>query len=68
MFADISGSTSLYDTLGDETAKQYIGKCLAHFSLLMTVYTPFKSVFNDARAALLLAIWASVAFFVMVWL
>ena len=28
MFADISGSTQLYETLGDEAAKQAIDKCL----------------------------------------
>ncbi|MEM7292829.1 MAG: adenylate/guanylate cyclase domain-containing protein [Pseudomonadota bacterium] len=34
MFADISGSTQLYDRLGDEAAKQCIGKCLAHMTAI----------------------------------
>jgi class 3 adenylate cyclase len=32
MFVDISGSTQLYDQLGDELAKEAIDKCLALLS------------------------------------
>ncbi len=34
MFADISGSTRLYDQLGDDIAKQCIGKCLDHLTAI----------------------------------
>ena len=34
MFADISGSTNLYDQLGDETAKDIIDRCLGHLQVV----------------------------------
>ena len=34
MFADISGSTQLYDRLGDETAKAMVDRCLGHLQIV----------------------------------
>ena len=34
MFADISGSTNLYDQLGDEVAKNMIDRCLGHLQVV----------------------------------
>ncbi len=38
MFADICGSTSLYDRLGDELARQLIAKCIATMIGKVTTY------------------------------
>ncbi len=34
MFADISGSTQMYDQLGDEAAKRTIDKCLSQLQIV----------------------------------
>lgn len=41
MFADVSGSTRLYETLGDETANRIIGKVIAIMAKITEVYQGF---------------------------
>lgn len=41
MFADVSGSTRLYETLGDEDANRIIGKVLAIMSRITEMYQGF---------------------------
>ncbi|MES2582846.1 MAG: adenylate/guanylate cyclase domain-containing protein, partial [Pseudomonadota bacterium] len=38
LFADVVGSTKLYDTLGDATAKQMIDECLAVLRAVVLQY------------------------------
>lgn len=39
MFADISGSTNLYDQLGDEAAKEIIDRCLGHLQVVTETHS-----------------------------
>ena len=65
MFVDISGSTQIYELLGDEVAKQTIDKCLAQISDIVVAHqgTVVKSIgdelmcrFDTAAEAILAAI------------
>ena len=65
MFVDISGSTQIYEQLGDEVAKQTIDKCLAQISDIVVAHqgTVVKSIgdelmcrFDTAAEAVLAAI------------
>ncbi len=38
LFADISGSTQMYDLLGDEVAKRTIDKCLSQLQVVVATY------------------------------
>lgn len=38
LFADISGSTALYDKLGDELARQLVARCISIMSSGITIY------------------------------
>jgi len=60
MFADIAGSTKLYDTLGDEVAEQKIASCLKTMSditemnngtVIKTIGDEIMSCFNTADEA-----------------
>ena len=61
VFADICGSTSLYDRLGDETARHLISKCIATMtekvsacqgSLIKTIGDEIMCTFPDAANAM----------------
>ena len=41
MFADVTGSTRLYETLGDETANRIIGKVLDIMAVITEEYQGF---------------------------
>ncbi|MEM7207474.1 MAG: adenylate/guanylate cyclase domain-containing protein [Pseudomonadota bacterium] len=41
MFADVSGSTQIYERLGDETAKHVIGRCLSHLAAIVESHKGF---------------------------
>ena len=49
MFVDISGSTQIYEQLGDEVAKQTIDKCLAQISDIVVAHqgTVVKSIGDE---------------------
>lgn len=64
LFADICGSTSLYDTLGDETARRLIASCIALMTtqivnfqgtLIKTIGDEIMCTFPTAEAGLLAA-------------
>ena len=40
LFADISGSTKLYDTLGDTQAKQLIDECIGLMRGVVAAFRP----------------------------
>jgi class 3 adenylate cyclase len=61
LFADICGSTALYDTLGDDSARRLIARCIAtmtaeisayHGTLIKTIGDEIMCVFPSAEAAL----------------
>lgn len=61
LFADISGSTQLYETLGDTQAMETIGKCISVLSqavtdnsgiVIKTIGDEVLATFNDVEAAL----------------
>lgn len=61
VFADICGSTSLYDRLGDETARHLISRCIAtmsekasarHGTLIKTIGDEIMCTFPDAESAM----------------
>jgi adenylate cyclase len=60
MFADVSGSTKLYDTVGDKLAFAAVGRCVALMSkvtgdfggrVVKTIGDEVMSVFQDANSA-----------------
>lgn len=61
LFADISGSTALYDTLGDARARELVARCLALMAsrlaphrgtLVKTIGDEIMCIFPDAEGAL----------------
>jgi len=64
LFADISGSTALYETLGDEAARDLVARCLALLTrslakhqgrMIKTIGDEIMCVFPSAEKALLAA-------------
>ena len=64
LFADISGSTALYDTLGDQVARQLVARCLALMisklaqhrgELVKTIGDEIMCIFPSSEAAMLAA-------------